>query len=69
MILYEFICGECRHEFEELVSPQDPDENLVCPKCGSHDIQRLVSAVRSQRAGGGTGFPSGGGCAPSAGFS
>jgi putative FmdB family regulatory protein len=69
MILYEFICQQCKSEFEELVSSQGTDEHISCPKCGSHDVRRLVSAVKAQNAGGDPGFPSAGSCSPSAGFS
>jgi len=69
MILYEFICQQCKSEFEELVSSQGADDHICCPKCGSHDVRRLVSAVKAHNAGGDAGFPSAGACSPSAGFS
>ncbi len=69
MILYEFICQQCKNEFEELVTSQELKQSITCPQCGSHDVKRLVSAVKAQSGGGEASFPAGGGCAPAAGFS
>ena len=63
MILYEFICKHCRNVFEELV--RDGSETVSCPHCSSHDVERVLSAVKSQSDGQGTGSS----CAPSSGFS
>lgn len=30
--LYDFVCGECSHEFEKLTANRDTVE---CPNCGS----------------------------------
>lgn len=42
MPIYEYGCGECGHEFEELVlsGESEPSE---CPSCGAEEIGRLVS--------------------------
>lgn len=69
MILYEFICQECRTEFEEF---QDfsSSEKIICPKCKSTKVKKLLSAVRSQKSSDkaefGSATPS---CSPTAGFS
>ena len=66
MRLYEFRCGQCAHEFEDLVRSEQ--EQVICPKCGSTKVSRLLSAVRSQ--GGRTAVDaSASGCAAPAGFS
>ena len=66
MPIHEFVCEECRHEFEYLIlSAKDPAPQ--CPRCQSTKLQKLMSAgnVRPQ------GIPSGSGgfalpkCAPS----
>jgi putative FmdB family regulatory protein len=41
--IYEFVCGLCSHEFEELVFRRD--EQVPCPRCGSQEIQRKMSVV------------------------
>jgi putative FmdB family regulatory protein len=40
MPLYEFICRECEHGFEELVRG---DEKVECPQCGAKKVDRLLS--------------------------
>ena len=42
MPTYDFLCERCEHEFEELVL--QPDEEVVCPKCGSTESRKLLSA-------------------------
>jgi len=44
MILSEFRCNECGHEFEELVSCHG--ENISCPVCDSGKVIKLISAPR-----------------------
>jgi len=44
--IYEFICGSCGHRFEELVGSHvglRADE-VVCPECGSAEIERQLSS-------------------------
>jgi putative FmdB family regulatory protein len=44
--IYEFACQSCGHRFEELVGSHvglEADE-VVCPKCGTAKIERLVSS-------------------------
>lgn len=43
MPLYEFICTDCNHQFEELKSSNNP-ELPTCPKCEQSNIKKLVSA-------------------------
>jgi putative FmdB family regulatory protein len=40
MPIYDYRCGKCRHEFEQLVRGE---EKLVCPKCQGAALERLVS--------------------------
>jgi putative FmdB family regulatory protein len=42
MPLYDFECRKCQHTFEDLAF--DDDDVVVCPKCGSEETARLVSA-------------------------
>ena len=42
MPMYEFTCGDCGVEFEEL-TPADKAE-AACPECGSNKTQRALSS-------------------------
>ena len=44
MILFEFICENCKKEFEELV--KSGDDRVKCPNCGSLKVKKLLSAVK-----------------------
>lgn len=66
MPIFEFRCGGCGHEFEELVFGQAAP---ACPKCKAPKTEKLMSACRHKTAGAGGDFgsmsapTSGGGCA------
>ena len=60
MPMYEFTCNDCGHEFEELVASASTYE-VECPKCGSKNAEKKMSAFAS----GSTGAKSGASCAPS----
>ena len=40
MPLYEYVCQECHHAFEELVFG---GESVACPTCRSARLERLLS--------------------------
>ena len=40
MPIYEYICGECAHPFEALVST---DRRPECPECGSENLNKQLS--------------------------
>ncbi|HEX7734495.1 MAG TPA: zinc ribbon domain-containing protein [Ktedonobacteraceae bacterium] len=42
MPLYEYYCSDCKAKFELLVSHQHADD-VVCTKCHSEKIRRLLS--------------------------
>ncbi len=42
MPLYEYYCSDCKSKFELLVSHQHADD-VVCTKCHSDQIRRLLS--------------------------
>lgn len=44
MPTYEYLCGECGHQFEELQKIVD-DALVTCPSCGKDALRRLVSAT------------------------
>ncbi len=47
MPIYEYSCNACKHQFEALVRK---DDTPTCAKCGSADLERLLSlpAVNSE---------------------
>lgn len=51
MPMYEYRCGRCQKDFEELVYG---DEEIFCPKCGSKKVRKLMSRC-SHRTGGRSG--------------
>jgi putative FmdB family regulatory protein len=40
MPLYEYVCQDCRHEFETLVQT---GEEVACPQCQGDHLDRLFS--------------------------
>lgn len=38
MILFEFVCDDCKKEFEELVISYD--DKVKCPYCGSSNVKK-----------------------------
>jgi putative FmdB family regulatory protein len=58
MPLYEYRCEDCGQAFEQLRRMQDADRGLVCPKCRSDRVERLMSTFAS-RMGSGAAAPCG----------
>jgi putative FmdB family regulatory protein len=56
MPMYEYRCQECGEKYEQLRRMSEADSNLVCPRCASQKVERLLSTF----AAGGCG-PGGGG--------
>ena len=40
MPIYDYRCGRCRHEFDQLVRGE---EKVVCPSCQGEVLERLMS--------------------------
>ena len=53
MPLYEFLCRDCEHSYEDLVSMDDVG-GQTCPDCRSGDVVKLYSpfAVHGSSTGG-----------------
>lgn len=51
MPLYEYYCSDCRSKFELLVSNKHADD-VVCMKCQSEKVRRLLSVFATQRGSG-----------------
>jgi len=39
--VYEYVCEDCQHEFEELVFSDD--EAIACPECKSEHASKVLS--------------------------
>jgi putative FmdB family regulatory protein len=48
MPLYEYYCSDCKSKFELLVSHKHADD-VVCMKCHSENVRRLLSLFASPR--------------------
>jgi putative FmdB family regulatory protein len=59
MPIYEFNCRKCEKSFEELVFSRS--EEILCPGCGSAEVERALSTF-SFSAGGGYRSSAGSGC-------
>jgi putative FmdB family regulatory protein len=46
MPIFEFKCGKCGKEFEELVLSRD--EKIACPKCSSKKVGKRMSTFRKR---------------------
>ena len=54
MPIYEFKCLGCGHIFELLKLRKDDEKTCMkCPKCGSEDVERVLSSVSFIASGGG----------------
>lgn len=49
MPLYEYYCTDCQNKFELLVSHHNADE-VVCMKCHSEKVRRLLSVFSAKRS-------------------
>jgi len=51
MPTYTYQCEKCHHRFEKFLSYDEYDQAIIiCPKCTSQDIQRLIQKVRIARS-------------------
>jgi putative FmdB family regulatory protein len=48
MPLYEYRCADCKSHFELLVSHEHADA-VVCVKCHSENVRRLLSVFATRR--------------------
>jgi putative FmdB family regulatory protein len=50
MPLYEYYCSDCKSKFELLVSHKHADD-IICMKCQSENVRRLLSIFAAPRGG------------------
>ena len=46
MAVYEYLCPQCRNQFELMRPMSEAEKSARCPKCGS-EAQKLISGFRS----------------------
>lgn len=51
MPLFEFVCNQCEHDFEELLHSVSNITEVTCPGCGSEDVSKKISAFASRSSG------------------
>jgi putative FmdB family regulatory protein len=51
MPLYEYRCEACGHRFEVWQRMGAGKEGVTCPRCGSSEVQRLLSTFASASSG------------------
>jgi putative FmdB family regulatory protein len=61
MPIYEYKCSQCGHVFDAFQRVGADGTDLVCPECGAHNPQKMVSCCSSIGIGGS--FDTGGGSA------
>jgi putative FmdB family regulatory protein len=49
MPIYEYVCADCQHQFEELVLSSH--EVVHCPSCDSTRLDRAMSVFASKSSG------------------
>jgi putative FmdB family regulatory protein len=54
MPIFEFVCSECGHPFEELLRSSVEVSNVACPSCGSRQVKKQISSFASKISGGGS---------------
>lgn len=60
MPIYEYVCNACGEQFSKLQKMGAGEGETTCPKCGSHEVKRKISACSI--GGGGSSAPSGPAC-------
>jgi putative FmdB family regulatory protein len=63
MPIFEYTCPNCGHCFEKLVLSSRRKRAIVCPECGSKDVEKAISLCSSAGTGKSGGATAN--CAPS----
>jgi len=61
MPIYEYVCLDCKKEYEILRSINDADQPMACNECGGENVKRKLSLFCAQ-SGGRAVSGTGGGC-------
>ncbi len=55
MPIFEFKCMKCNEYIELLVMNKDEEVEMKCTKCGSNELERILSTTNYAMHGGGSG--------------
>ena len=70
MPIYEFQCNDCNTVFEVLVTSTAKTEEILCSRCKSKHVKKLLSSSGFKLASNvSSAIPGGHGCNPRGGFS
>jgi len=61
MPIYEYICLDCKKEYEILRSFSESDKPMACNECGGENVKRKLSVVFAQSGGSAVSDMGGGG--------
>ncbi len=53
MPIYEYVCADCGHPFEQLVFITSQEPKILCPACTSQNVTKKISSFASRLSGGG----------------
>lgn len=56
MPIFEFVCTECKENFEDLVLSLSRIDEVVCPTCGGSKVKKKMSTFASKPAEGAGSF-------------
>ena len=42
MPVYDYLCKQCKKEFEKVLTLKQHDEPITCPNCGGADVEHPV---------------------------
>ena len=62
MPIYEYICLDCKKEYEILCSFNEADQTIACNECGGENVKRKLSVFYAQSGGSTISGVGGGGC-------
>lgn len=43
MPIFEYRCTKCQRQFEQLVLGSRAENGITCPKCRSHEVEKIYS--------------------------
>ncbi|MCM8783333.1 MAG: zinc ribbon domain-containing protein [Candidatus Omnitrophica bacterium] len=58
MPLYEYECQDCKERFVVLIRKSEDENSVVCSKCASKRIKRLLSTFSASKSNSGDSGPS-----------
>jgi putative FmdB family regulatory protein len=44
MPVYDYVCNDCHKTFELLLTLQEHEKDIKCPKCGSKNVEQEATA-------------------------